>query len=162
MQGPLSDSASAPGPGSGLGSIDLFSKVEPEASTAPNSTSPSDDDSVTDKHNDPVKNARVLDENDSDDMDVNSDDLEEISPLVKKVKSHVGSSEIPEPHHKDRKVNPVWNYYKKSIKMESTRMIKTQQALCQVKVEAAICGKRMAMPQASTTGPRNHLKNNST
>ena len=47
--------------------------------------------------------------------------------LLKKVKSNVRDClrEIPEPHHKDRKVNPVWNHYKKSIKIDSTGMIKT-------------------------------------
>ena len=67
--------------------------------------------------------------------------------------------EIPEPHHKDRKVNPVWNYYKKTIKINSTGMIKTQHAIYQVMVGGAICDKRMAMPPTSTTGPRNYLKN---
>ena len=43
--------------------------------------------------------------------------------------------------------------------MDSTGQIKTQHAICQVMVGGAICGKRMAMPQASTTGPRNHLNN---
>ena len=42
--------------------------------------------------------------------------------------------------------------------MDSTGQIKTQHAICQVMVGGAICGKRMAMPQTSTTGPRNHLK----
>lgn len=37
-------------------------------------------------------------------------------------------------------------------------MIKTQHAICKVMVGGAICGKRMAMPQASTIGPQNHLK----
>ena len=43
----------------------MFSKVDPEGSTGPSSTSPSeldDDDSVTEKHYKPVKDARVLDE----------------------------------------------------------------------------------------------------
>ena len=74
LQGPLSDTTSASGAGSGPGSVDLFSEVDPE----------------------------------------------EISPLVRGCKR-----EIPEPHHKDRKLNPVWNYYKKSIKIDSTGMIKT-------------------------------------
>ena len=37
-------------------------------------------------------------------------------------------------------------------------MIKTQHAICQVMDGGAICGKRMAMPQATTKGLRNHLK----
>ena len=77
------------------------------------------------------------------------------------MKSHVRGClrEIPEPHHKDRKVNPVRNYYKKHIQMDSTGLIKTQHAICQVMVGGAICGKIMKMPEVSTTGPRNHLKN---
>ena len=42
--------------------------------------------------------------------------------------------------------------------MESTGLIKTQHEICQVMVGGAICGNRMKMPQASTTGPRNYLK----
>ena len=88
LQGPLSGStsASASVAGSGLGSIDLFSEVDPELSAVPNSTSPSesDDDSVADRHYNPAKDAAVLEEDDRDDMDVDSDDPEEISPLVKK------------------------------------------------------------------------------
>ena len=44
-------------------------------------------------------------------MDVDTEDPEEISPLVKQVKSHVRRylRKIPEPYHKDKKVNPVWN-----------------------------------------------------
>ena len=68
LQGPLSDSASnsAAGSvaGSGPGSIDLFSEVVLEVSTAPNrvapnSTSPSegDDDSIANKHYNPDKDA---------------------------------------------------------------------------------------------------------
>ena len=49
---------------------------------------------------------------------------------------------------KNRKVNPVRNYYKKSIKIDSTGMIKTQHTICQVMVGGAICGKKMVMPQA--------------
>ena len=86
LQGPLSDttSASASGAGSGPGSVDLCSKVDPEVSTAPNSTSPSegDDDSVADKHYNLAKDAAVLEEDDRDDMDVDSDNPEEISSLV--------------------------------------------------------------------------------
>ena len=128
LQGPLSDTTS--GAGSGPPSVDSFSEVDPEVSKVPNSTSPSeaDDDSMIDRHYNPAKGAAVLDSVDPEDINVDSDHPEEISPLVKKVKSHVrgGLREIPKPHHKDRIVNPVWNYYKKSIKMDSTGMIKTQ------------------------------------
>ena len=145
------------------GSADLLSEVDPELSTAPNSSpsTSSADDSVADRHYNPDKDARVLDHDEEDDMDVDSDDPEEISPLVKAVKSHVRGClrEIPEPHHKDRKKNPVWNYFKKKITVDSTGQIKKQTGICQVMVGGAICGKVMAMPQASTTGPRNHLKN---
>ena len=124
----MPESTSASAACSGPGSINLFSEVDPEISTALNSTSQSggDDDSVADKHFNPAKDAAVLEEDDRDDMDVNSDNRpEEISPLVKKVKSNVRGClrEIPELHHKDRKVNPVWNYFKKSIKINSTGMI---------------------------------------
>ena len=71
----------------------LVSEVDPEVSTALNSASPSqgevDDDSVADKHYNPAKDTALLEEDDCDDMDVDSDDPEEISPIVKKVKSHV-------------------------------------------------------------------------
>ena len=52
LQGSMSDSTATSGAESGPGSIDLFSEVNPEASTVPNSTSPSeeDDNSVADKH----------------------------------------------------------------------------------------------------------------
>ena len=70
--------------------------------------------------------------------------LKRFSPLVKAAKSHV--REIPEPHHKDRKVNTVWNYDKKHIQMDSTGLTKTQHAICQVMVGGAICGKKMKMP----------------
>ena len=89
LSGPPSTSGSA-------GSIDLFSEIDPEGSTAPNSTAPNstspseaDDDSVADKHYNPNKDARQLDHDESEDMDVDSDDPEEISPLVKAVKTHV-------------------------------------------------------------------------
>ena len=145
------------------GSADLLSEVDPELSTAPNSSpsTSSADDSVADRHYNPDKDAVVLDHDEEDDMDVDSDDPEEISPLVKAVKTHVRGClrEIPEPHHKDRKKNPVWNYFKKKITVDSTGQIKKQTGICQVMVGGAICGKVMAMPQASTTGPRNHLKN---
>ena len=145
------------------GSADLLSEVDPELSTAPNSSpsTSSADDSVADRHYNPDKDAVVLDHDEEDDMDVDSDDPEEISPLVKAVKTHVRGclQEIPEPHHKDRKQNPVWNYFKKKITVDKTGQIKKQTGICQVMVGGAICGKVMAMPQASTTGPRNHLKN---
>ena len=103
------------------GSADLLSEVEvdPDLSTAPNSSpsTSSADDSVADRHYNPDKDAGVLDHDEEDDMDVDSDDPEENSPLVKSVKSHVKRCllEIPEPHHKDRKKNPVWNYFKKKF-----------------------------------------------
>ena len=88
LQGPLSESTSASASVAGFcpGSIDLFWEIDPELSTVPNSTSPSegDDDSVADRHYNPAKDAAVLEEDDRDDMDVDSDDPEEISPLVKK------------------------------------------------------------------------------
>ena len=106
------------------GSADLLSEVDPELSTAPNSSpsTSSADDSVADRHYNPDKDAVVLDHDKEDDMDVDSDDPEEISPLVKAVKTHVRGClrEIPEPHHKDRKKNPVWNYFKKKITVDST------------------------------------------
>ena len=69
----------------------------------------------------PDKDARVLDHDEDEDMDVDSDDPEEIYPLVKAVKTHVRGClrEIPEPHHKDRKENLVWNYFKKKITVDS-------------------------------------------
>ena len=107
------------------GSADLLSEVDPDISTAPNSTSPSTssaDDSVADRHYNPDKDAVVLENDEEDDMDVDSDDPEEISPLVQAVKTHVRGClrEIPEPHHKDRKQNPVWNYFKKKITVDKT------------------------------------------
>ena len=160
----LAGSLSGPPSTCTSGSVELLSEdeVDPDVSTAPNSTSPSSaDDSVADRHYNPDKDAVVLDHDEEDDMDVDSDDPEEISPLVKAVKSHVRGClrEIPEPHHKDRKQNPVWNYFKKKITVDKSGQIKKQTGICQVMVGGAICGKVMAMPQASTTGPRNHLKN---
>ena len=61
LSGPPSTSGSGSG-SAGPASIDLFSEIYPEDSTAPNSTSPiEDDDSVADKHDNPDKDARVLD-----------------------------------------------------------------------------------------------------
>ena len=56
LQGPLSDTTSASGAGSGPEIVDLFLKFDPEVSTTPKSTSPSvgDDDSVTDRHYNPA------------------------------------------------------------------------------------------------------------
>ena len=73
---------------------------------------------MADKHYNSAKDARVLDEDD--DMDVDSDYIEKISPLIKIVLIHAKGClrEIAEPHHKDRKVNPVLNYYKKHIQMD--------------------------------------------
>ena len=87
----LASSLSEPPSTCTSGSVDLFSEVDPDVSTAPNSTSPStaDDDSVADQHYNPDKDVRVLDHDEEDDMDVDSDDPEEISPLVKAVKTHV-------------------------------------------------------------------------
>jgi len=161
----LAGSLSGPPSTCTSGSVELLSEdeVDPDVSTASNSTSPSSaDDSVADRHYNPDKDAGVLDHDEEDDMDVDSDDPEENSPLVKSVKSHVKSCllEIPEPHHKDRKKNPVWNYFKKKlVVVDSTGLIKKQKGICQVMVDGVICGKVMSMPQASTTGPRNHLRN---
>ena len=59
----LASSLSGPPSTCTSGSVELFSEVDPEVSTAPNSTLPSsaDDDSVADKHYNPDKDARVLD-----------------------------------------------------------------------------------------------------
>lgn len=107
----LSAPPSTSGSGS-AGSINLFSEIDPEGSTAPNSTAPNstslseaDNESVADKHYNPEKDAKVLDH----DEDVDTDDPEEISLLVRRVKNPVRGClrEIPEPHHEDKKVNPV-------------------------------------------------------
>ena len=64
----------------------MFSEVCPKVSIVPNSTSPSeeDDDSVADKHYNSDKDADVLEDDDQ-----QSNDPEEISPLVKRVQTHV-------------------------------------------------------------------------
>jgi hypothetical protein len=54
--------------------------------------------------------------------------------------------------------NPIFTFFKREVRRDKNDKVVEVFARCKVLIGGHPCGKKLAQPESSTTGPRNHLK----